>query len=340
MKLSVAEALRKAIRDEMKRDLTVFCIGEDIGIPGGFGGAFTVTLGLEKEFPDRIIDTPISEIGIFGYACGAAVMGLRPIADVQYGDFLLCAMDQVVNQIAKLRYMSGGKLKVPIVMRAPVGVTGRGAQHAQNLEPYFLSCPGIKIIAPATAYDAYGLLVSAIRDDNPVLVFEHKLLYGSKGPRQESGTIDASSEIPDESYTIPIGKGIIRRQGSDVTIVASLLMMHFALIAADILQNQEGISCEVIDPRTLWPLDMDLILNSVKKTGRIVIVEESPKQGGIGAEIAAQIAEKIPDYLIAPVTRVAAPNTPAPFSPVMEKFYIPQPQRIAEEIKKMVLVEI
>lgn len=335
MKLSVAEALRKAIYDEMKRDPNVFCIGEDIAIPGGFGGAFTVTLGLEKEFRDRMIDTPILEIAIFGYACGAAMMGLRPIADVQYGDFLLCAMDQIVNQIAKMRYMSGGKIKVPIVMRAPVGVTGRGSQHAQNLEPYFLSCPGIKIVAPATAYDACGLLRTAVRDDDPVLIFEHKLLYGSKGPRQETGTVDASSEIPDEDYTVPIGKGIIRREGKDVTIVASLLMMHFSMMAAAILEK-EGISCEVIDPRTLWPLDIDLIINSVKKTGRIAIVEESPKQGGIGAEVGVQVAEKIPDYLIAPITRIAAPNTPAPFSPVMEKFYIPQPERIAGEVRKMV----
>jgi acetoin:2,6-dichlorophenolindophenol oxidoreductase subunit beta len=337
MKLSVAEALRKAIYDEMKRDKDVFCIGEDIAIPGGFGGAFTVTLGLEKEFRNRMIDTPISEIAIFGYACGAAMMGLRPIADVQYGDFLLCAMDQIVSQIAKLRYMSGGKLKVPIVMRAPVGVTGRGSQHAQNLEPYFLSCPGLKIVAPATAYDACGLLRAAVRDDDPVLIFEHKLLYGSKGPRQESGTVDASSEIPDEDYIIPIGRGIIRREGKDATIVASLLMMHFSMMAAEILQK-EGISCEVIDPRTIWPLDMELILNSVKKTGRIAIVEESPKQGGVGAEIGVQIAEKIPDYLIAPITRIAAPNTPAPFSPVMEKFYIPQPERIAQEVREMVKV--
>lgn len=337
MRLSVAEALRKAISDEMRRDPMVFCIGEDIGIQGGFGGAFTVTLGLEKEYEERIIDTPISEIGIFGYACGAAVMGMRPIADVQYGDFLLCAMDQIINQIAKLRYMSGGKIKVPVVMRAPVGVTGRGSQHAQNLEPYFLSCPGIKIVAPSTAYDAYGLLKSAIRDDDPVLVFEHKLLYGSKGARQESGTYDASSEIPEEEYTIPIGKGIIRREGKDVTIVASLLMMHFSLMAASLLEK-EGISVEVIDPRTLWPLDMDLIISSVKKTGRIAVVEESPKQGGIGAEISAQVSEKILDYLIAPVARIAAPNTPAPFSPVMEKFYIPQPERIAKEVKKLVII--
>ncbi len=334
MRLSIAEALRKAIHDEMARDPNVFCIGEDIGIPGGYGGAFTVTLGLEKDFRDRIIDTPISEIGIFGAACGAAVVGMRPIADVQYGDFLLCTMDQIVDQIAKLRYMSGGKLTVPVVMRAPVGVTGRGAQHAQCLEPYFISCPGIKIVAPATAYDAMGLLKAAVRDDDPVLMFEHKLLYGSKGIRAESGTIDASSEIPDEDYTVPIGKGIVRREGEDVTVIGSLLMMHFSLKAAETLAG-EGISCEVIDPRSLWPLDMELILGSVKKTGRVVIVEESPKQGGVGAEIGAQIAESIPDCLLAPVTRIAAPNTPAPFSPVMEKLYVPQPERIADTIKTL-----
>ena len=334
MTLSIAEALRKAIHDEMARDPSVFCLGEDIGIPGGYGGAFTVTLGLEKDFRERMIDTPISEIAIFGMACGAATMGMRPIADVQYGDFLLCAMDQVVNQIAKMRYMSGGKLTVPVVMRAPVGVTGRGAQHAQNLESYFLSCPGIKIVAPSTAYDAMGLLRAAVRDDDPVLMFEHKLLYGSKGIRAESGSIDASSEIPEEDYTVPIGKGIVRREGSDVTVIGTLLMMHFALQAAGILE-QEGISCEVIDPSTLWPLDLELILASVRKTGRVVIVEESPKQGGLGAEIGMQIAERIPDYLLAPITRVAAPNTPAPFSPVMEKLYIPQPERIADTIRAL-----
>lgn len=334
MKLSIAEALRKAIQEEMQRDETVFCLGEDIGVPGGFGGAFTVTLGLEKDFRDRIIDTPISEIGIFGAACGAAIMGMRPIADVQYGDFMFCAMDQIINQIAKLRYISGGKLKVPVVMRAPVGVTGRGSQHAQCLEPYFISCPGIKIVAPSIAYDAYGLLKAAVRDDDPVLIFEHKLLYGSKGARSESGGIDASSEIPEEDFTVPIGKGVIRREGEDITIIGSLLMMHRNLQAADILEK-EGISCEVIDPRTLWPLDIDLILISVKKTGRIVIVEESPKQGGIGAEISAQISENIPDYLLSPITRIAAPNTPAPFSPVMEKFYIPQPERIVDKIKNL-----
>ncbi len=335
MRLSIVEALRKAIHDEMARDPAVFCIGEDIAIPNGYGGAFTVTLGLEKDFRDRMIDTPISEIAIFGMACGAAVMGMRPIADVQYGDFLLCAMDQIVDQIAKLRYMSGGKLKIPLVMRAPVGVTGRGAQHAQCLEPYFMCCPGIKIVAPATAYDAMGLLRAAVRDDDPVLIFEHKLLYGSKGIRQESGTVDASSEIPDDDYIVPIGKGIVRRPGKDVTIVASLLMMHHSLMAADMLEK-EGVSCEVIDPRTIWPLDTELIVDSVKKTGRLVTVEESSKQGGVGAEIGMQIAERIPDYLLAPVTRIAAPNTPGPFSPVMEKFYVPQPERIRDTVRRLV----
>jgi pyruvate dehydrogenase E1 component beta subunit len=332
--MSIAEALREAIRGEMQRDRNVFCLGEDIGIPGGFGGAFTVTLGLEQEFRERIIDTPISETGIFGLACGAAVMGMRPIADVQYGDFLFCAMDQIVNQIAKLRYMSGGKVCMPLVMRAPVGVTGRGAQHAQCLEPYFLSCPGIKIVAPSTAYDAMGLLRSAVRDDDPVLLFEHKRLYGSKGARAEKGTLDGSSEIPHEEFLVPIGEAAVRREGTAVTIIGSLLMMHFSLQAAEILEG-EGIDCEVIDPRTLWPLDIETITSSVMKTGRVVVVEESPKQGGIGAEIGMQIAERIPDYLLAPITRVAAPNTPPPFSPPMETRYIPQPDRIASTVREL-----
>jgi pyruvate/2-oxoglutarate/acetoin dehydrogenase E1 component len=335
MRMSIVEALREAIRGEMARDERVFCIGEDIGIPGGYGGAFTVTLGLEKQFPERIIDTPISEAAIFGMACGAALMGLRPIADVQYGDFLLCAADQIIDNIAKLRYMSGGKLELPLVMRAPVGVTGRGAQHAQSLESYFLSCPGIKIVAPATAYDAMGLLRSAVRDEDPVLIFEHKLLYGSKGMRAETGTLDASSEIPEGDFTVPIGRAAVRREGRDVTLVGHLLMMHHCLLAAENLQA-EGVSCEVIDPRTLWPLDTATILASVRKTGRVVLVEESPKQGGVGAELAAQIAETIPDCLLAPVTRVAAPNTPSPFSPTLEKLYVPQPERIAEAARRLV----
>jgi pyruvate dehydrogenase E1 component beta subunit len=327
-RLTIAEAMREALREEMARDERVFCIGEDIGIPGGWGGAFTVTLGLENEFRDRMIDTPISENGFIGAALGAALVGMRPVADVQYGDFLYCAMDQVVNQIPKMRYMSGGKLKVPLVLRAPVGSTGRGAQHGQNPEALFLNVPGWKVVCPSTAYDAKGLLKAAIRDDNPVLIFEHKLLYGSKGARTESGAVDASSEIPPADYTVPIGKGAVRREGTDVTIVATLLMSHFAMTAAEILERR-GVSAEVIDPRSLVPFDWDLVCASVKKTSRLVVVTEGPKTGGVGAEIAATASELLSDYLTAPVRRVASPDIPPPFAPSMEKLYRPNPERIA-----------
>jgi pyruvate dehydrogenase E1 component beta subunit len=333
-KSGIAEALREAIRGEMRRDERVFCIGEDIAVRGGWGGAFTVTLGLEEELAERMVNTPISENGFFGVALGAAMMGLRPIVDVQYSDFIFLAMDQVVNQIAKMRYMSGGKLTVPLVMRAPVGVTGRGAQHAQCVEPYFISLPGIKVVAPATAYDAVGLLRSAVRCDDPVLIFEHKLLYGSKGVRAETGAVDASSEIPDEDYVVPIGKAAVRRTGSDVTVIGTLLMMHRSLQAAEAL-GKEGISAEVIDPRSLVPFDWETVKTSVAKTGRVVIVEESPKRGGIGAEIAATLAEEMIEYLTAPVKRIAAPNTPAPFAPPMEKFYVPSVERISQGIREV-----
>ncbi len=333
-RLSIAEALRDCIRTEMRRDERVFCIGEDIGICGGWGGAFTVTLGLEEEFPGRMVNTPISENGFFGVALGAAMMGLRPIADLQYADFALLAMDQIVNQIAKMRYMSGGKITVPLTMRAPIGVTGRGAQHSQSIEPFLLPSPGIKIVCPATAYDAVGLLRSAVRSDDPVMIFEHKLLYGSKGARVESGSVDASSEIPDEDYTVPLGKAVVRREGTDVTVLATLLMMHRSLQAAAMLEG-EGISAEVIDPRSLVPFDWETVKASVAKTGRVVIVEESPKRNGVGAEIAATLAEEMMDLFVAPLKRVAAPNTPAPFSPPMEKFYVPSVERIAAGIREV-----
>src|SRR5271154_1081830 len=195
-RLGIAEALRDAIAEEMERDSRVFCIGEDIGVPGGWGGAFTVTLGLEKKFPGRIIDTPIAELGFFGVAVGAALMGMRPIVDVQYGDFLFLASDQIINNAAKLCYMSGGTASVPVVMRAPIGATGRGSQHAQSMERYFTGVPGLKVVAPSNAYDAKGLLKAAVRDGNPVLIFEHKLLYGSRGARAEPGATDATAEIP------------------------------------------------------------------------------------------------------------------------------------------------
>src|SRR5712671_172970 len=217
---AIAEALRDGIAEEMERDEAVFCIGEDIAVPGGWGGAFTVTLGLEKVFPDRMIDVPIAELGFFGIAVGAALMGMRPIADVQYGDFLFLASDQIVNNAAKLRYMSGGTIKVPLVMRAPVGATGRGSQHAQSMERYFTGVPGLKVVAPSNAYDAKGLLKAAVRDDNPVMIFEHKLLYGSKGARAESGAVDSSSDIPAEDYVVPLDKAAVRREGKGVTILA------------------------------------------------------------------------------------------------------------------------
>jgi pyruvate dehydrogenase E1 component beta subunit len=331
--MTIAEALRQAIREEMERDPRVFCIGEDIGVEGGFGGAFTVTLGLSDEFGhERILDTPISEIGIAGVAIGAAMAGLRPIADVQYGDFLFCMMDQLVNQAAKMTYMSGGTVKVPMVMRAPVGSTKRGAQHAQSLEAFFAHIPGLKVVAPATAYDAKGLLKSAVRDDNPVLVFEHKLLYGSKGPRSEAGALSPIGEVPERDYTIPIGEGTVRRQGTDVTIVGKLLTVYRALGAAERLAD-EGISAEVIDPRTLVPLDKELILESVRKTGRLVIAEEDNLTGGWAGEIAAIVAEEAFFYLDAPIRRVSAPDTPPPFAPVMEAFYVPSEDRIIEAVK-------
>jgi pyruvate/2-oxoglutarate/acetoin dehydrogenase E1 component len=334
--LSIAEALREGIAEEMRRDPAVFCLGEDIGVPGGWGGAFTVTLGLEEEFPDRMLNTPIAELGFFGAAVGAAIMGMRPIVDVQYGDFLFLAMDQIVNNAAKLRYMSGGTIKVPLVMRAPVGATGRGAQHAQSMERYFTGVPGIKVVAASTAYDAKGILKSAVRDDNPVLIFEHKLLYGSKGARTEPGAVDATSEIPEEDYTVPLDRAVIRRQGSHVTILAWLLMVHFARQAADELATH-GINAEVIDVRSLSPLDYTTLGESVGKTGRVVVVEEGPITGGVSAEIAAGITERFGDSLLAPVVRIASADVPVPFTPVLEDAYRPDRARIVAAVSRLVV---
>ena len=289
--MTIAEALRQAIREEMRRDERVFCLGEDIDVEGGFGGAFTVTLGLSKEFGhERILDTPISEIMIAGAAVGAAMTGMVPIADVQYGDFLFCMMDQLADNAAKLTYMSGGTVSIPMVMRAPVGATNRGAQHAQSLEGFFTHIPGLKIVCPSTAYDAKGLLKSAVRDANPVIVFEHKLLYGSKGNRAEKSSLSPVGEVPEEEYLIPFGVGVIRKDGKDITIVATLLMVYRAMEAAAILE-EEGISVEVIDPRTLVPFDYAIVTQSIQKTTRLMIVEEDTRRNGWGAEVAAQLAE-------------------------------------------------
>lgn len=331
----IAESLRDAIAEEMERDETVFCIGEDIAVPGGWGGAFTVTLGLENKFPDRMINTPIAELGFFGVAIGAAMMGMRPIVDVQYGDFLFLASDQIINNAAKMRYMSGGKCKVPLVVRVPVGATGRGSQHAQNMERYFIGVPGLKAVAVSNAYDAKGILKSAVRDDNPVMIFEHKLLYGSKGARAESGGVDATSDIPEEEFMVPLDRAAIRREGSDATILSWLLMTHFSMFAAEMLASGD-IHAEVIDVRSLSPIDYGTIGQSVKKTGRVVIVEEGPKTGGVGAEIAAGLLERFGDYLQAPIVRVASPDVPVPFSPVLENAYRPDVPRIAEAVRQMV----
>ena len=336
--MTIAQALREAIREEMRRDERVYCIGEDIDIEGGFGGAFTVTLGLAEEFGmERILNTPISEILICGAAVGSAMTGMRPIADVQYGDFILCMMDQIVNQAAKMTYMSGGAAKVPMVLRIPVGATTRGAQHAQSLEAFLTHVPGLKVICPSTAYDAKGLLKQAVRDDNPVMCFEHKLLYGSKGNRAEKSALSPVGEVPEGEYAIEFGKAALRRGGRDITVVANLLMVYRAMEAADILEK-EGISLEVIDPRTLVPFDYGTLGESVEKTSRLMIVEEDTKRGGWGAEIAAYAAEELIYLLDAPVKRVAGLDTVIPFAPIMENYVVPSAERIAAEARELMKI--
>ena len=335
-RLTIGEALREAIAEEMRRDEEVFLIGEDIGVEGGFGGAFGVYLGLVEEFGhERIIDTPISEKAIAGAAVGAAVLGMRPVADMQYSDFLFECMDELVNQAAKLRYMSGGKLSVPLVMRAPVGATLRGAQHGQCPESFFVHVPGLKVVAPSDAYHAKGILKSAIRDDNPVLVFEHKLLYGSKG-REAAGGLDLTAEVPEGEYTFPIGKAVIKRPGRDVTIVATHVSLYRALAAADELAR-EGIECEVIDPLTLQPLDGETIFDSVRRTGRLVIVHEDTLTGGWGGEVAARAADECFAYLEAPIKRIAGRDVPAPAAPVLEGAVVPQTATIVGVVQGLMV---
>ncbi|MDG3007723.1 alpha-ketoacid dehydrogenase subunit alpha/beta [Paludisphaera mucosa] len=333
-RLSIAEALREGIAEEMRRDPSVFCMGEDIAVPGGWGGAFTVTLGLEKEFPDRMINTPIAELGFFGAGTGAAMVGQRPIVDVQYGDFLLLAMDQIVNNAAKMRYMSGGVVKVPLVMRAPIGATGRGSQHAQSLERYFIGVPGLKVVAVSNAYDAKGMLKAAVRDDDPVLIFEHKLLYGSKGARAEPGAVDATSDVPEGDYLVPLDRAAVRRRGAHATVLGWLLMLHYALQASERLAA-EGIDVEVIDVRSLSPIDYETIGESVRKTGRVVIVEEGPRTGGVSAELAAGIMERLGEHLVAPVVRVGSADVPVPFTPILENAYRPDVDRIVQGIRNV-----
>lgn len=313
--ITFQEAVREAMCQKMRSDERVFILGEDIGI---YGGAWGVTNGMLEEFgPERVRITPISESAITGCAVGAAMTGMRPILEIQFSDFITIATDQLVNQAAKLRYMFGGKGKVPMVMRTPSGSgVGLAAQHSQSLESWMTHIPGLKVVQPSTPYDAKGLLMAAMEDDNPVVFYEHKVLYSMKG------------EVPEEPYVIPLGKADVKRSGTDVTIIATSIMVHRALEAADRL-SQEGISAEVIDPRTLVPLDTDTIVESVKKTGRAIVVHEAVKRSGFGAEIVSVIQESDAfDFLDAPILRVAGRNIPMPYSSILEKHAVPQVEDI------------
>jgi pyruvate/2-oxoglutarate/acetoin dehydrogenase E1 component len=325
--ITYREALQEALVEEMERDETVFLLGEDIADP--FGSAYKVTLGLSQRFgEDRVIQTPISELGFVGAGVGAALTGMRPVAELMYIDFAGLAMDQICNQAAKIRYMSGGQAKVPFVLRAQGGM-GRSsaAHHAQSLEAWFVHIPGLLIAMPSTPYDAKGLLKTAIRLDDPVIFVEHKLLYNTKGP------------VPEEEYTIPFGVAEVKREGTDCTVVATSRTVLMALKAADILA-EEGISLEVVDPRTLFPLDIDTIVESVKKTSRLVLSHEAPERGGFGAEVIAQIADKGFGYIDAPIQRVCAPSVPPSFAREMETFLIPNENSITDRVRKLVRGEI
>lgn len=318
-KISYLMAINEALSEEMMRDKNVVLFGEDVGI---FGGCFGVTQGLFNKFgPERVKDTPISETAIIGLAVGSAATGIRPVAELMFMDFAGVAMDEILNQAAKMRYMFGGKTKLPLVIRMPYGAgISAAAQHSQSLEAWFTHIPGLKVVMPSTPYDVKGLLKSSIRDDNPIIFLEHKVLYGING------------DVPEDEYLIPLGKGDVKKEGKDVTVIATGMMVHKALEAASKLE-EEGISIEVVDPRALVPLDEEIILNSVKKTGRVVIVHEAPKRSGFGAEIAAIVVEKGFPYLKKEVVRVCGKDTPVPFSPPLEQYYIPQTQDIVQGIK-------
>lgn len=316
-------AINEALREEMDRDSTVFLLGEDIQDP--WMGTYNVTEKLSTDFGvDRVRNTPISENGIVGAALGAALTGMRPVAELMYIDFATLAMDQIVNQAAKIRYMSGGQVTVPMVVRAQGGA-GRslGAQHSQSLEAWFAHVPGLHVVIPSTPYDAKGLLKSAIRNDNPVIYIEHKMLYNTKG------------HVPEEEYVIPLGEAEIKRKGKDLTIVAISRMLLWALQAAEELAK-EGIEVEIIDPRTINPLDEEKIIESVKKTNRLIVAHEAWERCGWGAEVSAIVAEKAIEYLDAPILRVAAKNSPIGFAPQFESYIIPGPEDIIAAVKTIV----
>jgi pyruvate/2-oxoglutarate/acetoin dehydrogenase E1 component len=320
--LSYAEAIREALRQAMRQDERVFLLGEDIGV---YGGAFGVTDGLLEEFgPERVRDTPISEAAITGCAIGAALVGMRPVLEIQFMDFITLCMEQLVLQAAKIRYMFGGGAQVPLVVRTPAGAgTGAAAQHSESLEGWFVHVPGLKVVAPSTPTDAKGLLLESIRDPNPVIFVEHKLLYRTRGP------------VPEEPYELPLGQAEVKRAGRDVTVIATSAMVPKALQAAERL-TEEGISVEVIDPRTLRPLDTETILTSVRKTGRVVVVYEAVRTLGIGAEIAARIAESDAFYhLQAPIVRLGGAECPIPYNRRLERAAVPQEEDIVEAVRQV-----
>lgn len=316
------EAIKEAITQNMEADERVFLIGEDIGV---YGGAFGLTVGMIEKFGEtRIIDTPISEQGIVGIAIGTALMGLRPVVEIMFSDFLLLTMEQIANQAAKIHYMFGGSSSVPMVIRTPGGGgTGAAAQHSQSLEALFNHIPGIKIVMPSTPYDAKGLFNSAIADPNPVIFLEHKLLYKK-----------VKGHVPEEKYNIPLGKADVKRKGSDITVVATSFMIHKVLKVADEL-SKKGVEIEVIDPMTIKPLDLDTILNSVKKTGKAALVEEACYTGGFTSFLASEIYSGVLDSLDAPITRISGLDCPIPYSPVLENIVIPSEERIMEKLLEL-----
>jgi pyruvate dehydrogenase E1 component beta subunit len=311
------------MREEMLRDERVFLMGEDIADP--FGGAFKVTQGLSTEFgTDRVFQTPISELGYVGAGLGAALTGMRPVVEVMFIDFATLAMDQIANQAAKIRYMSGGQAKVPLVIRTQGGM-GRSsaAQHSQSLEAWFVHLPGLLVAMPSTPYDAKGLLKTAIRLDDPVMFVEQKFLYNMKGP------------VPEGEYTLPFGMADVKREGTDCTVVATSMIVFKALRAAELLE-EEGISVEVVDPRTLFPLDTDTIVESVKKTSRLVVAHEAPERGGFAGEVVAQVADKAFGYIDAPIQRVCAPDVPPPYARTLEDFIMVDEFKIADRVRDLV----
>ena len=319
--LTLGEAIREALAEELRRDSRVFILGEDIAEAGH---PFKVLTGLVSEFgPERILDTPISEAGFTAVAVGAAMTGMRPVVDIMFGDFITLTMDQMVNQAAKIHYMSGGKWRVPMVMRTTLGATRRSAaQHSQSLHAWFCHIPGLKVVMPSTPYDAKGLLKTAIRDENPVVFFEDKMMYRLKGP------------VPTEEYTIPLGVADIKRAGDDITIVATSSMVQVALGAASLLE-ESGISAEVIDPRTLWPLDEKTIVDSVKKTSRAMVIDEGYERYGVTAEIASVIAQGAFFDLEAPVKRMGAMHVPIPFSPPLEDVTVATEKSVCEAARAL-----